>query len=479
MKIILPLLLATTSLVFANNSIKSLDIFKNKSFVNQSLDSNKNSLNLLGVVSLENIRFLMDSSCKVNSFDIEIEDYENDKLSTDINNLEEKINKKENEIKALNSNISFLEKSNLSSLKDLKVLEKTSSYITEQILKDYNKIYSLENQIKKDKEELQELNKKRINSKYTKLNYDIACKDKVIVNYPIYTLKKQALYDINYDTDKKNLELKNQLYITQSSGMDLKDIDINLYTYNYINQIKPYNFVPEYLDLEPKQEIAYAKAMNDMQPVMMKSARVLKKPTFEYLEDNTKSFFKASHIDLISGKENKVLFANDIYKADDILEIDGYSQSQAFFKVNFKSKKLYGISNANLYLDGTYVGKSNLDEIKKDKDSSIYFSTNRFIDIEKKLLKDLKEEPFFSVNKIKTEKIWEYKITNNSNVAQKIVLLERVPVSKHEDIKVKLIGKSKETKLEKNGKIYFEFNLEPKETKEINFGYEIEKPNKK
>ncbi|WP_321314747.1 DUF4139 domain-containing protein [Halarcobacter sp.] len=479
MKIIIPLLLATTSLVFANNNIKSLDIFKNKSFVNQSLDSSKNSLNLLGVVRLEDIRFLMNSSCKVNSFDIEVKDYENDKLSTDIKSLEEKISKKQNSIKALNSNISFLQKSNISNLKELSLLEKTSTYITQQILKDYNKIYNLENEIKKDKALLQELNKKRTNSKYTKLDYDVDCKDKVVVNYPIYNLKKQALYDINYNTKGKNLELKNLLYITQFSGMDLKDIDINLYTYNYINQIKPNSFIPEYLDLEPKPEIAYEKALNDMQPAMAKTTRVFKAPTFTYLEENTKSFFKASHINLISGKENKVLFANDIYKADDILEIDGYSQSQAFFKVDFKSKKLYGISNANLYLDGTYVGKSNLNEIKKDKDSSIYFSTNRFIDVEKKLLKDLKEKPFFTINKIKTEKIWEYKITNNSSASQKIVLIERVPVSKHEDIIVKLIGKSKETKLEKNGKIYFEFNLEPNKTKKINFGYEIEKPNKK
>lgn len=203
MKIIIPLLLATTSLVFANNNIKSLDIFKNKSFVNQSLDSSKNSLNLLGVVRLEDIRFLMNSSCKVNSFDIEVKDYENDKLSTDIKSLEEKISKKQNSIKALNSNISFLQKSNISNLKELSLLEKTSTYITQQILKDYNKIYNLENEIKKDKALLQELNKKRTNSKYTKLDYDVDCKDKVVVNYPIYNLKKQALYDINYNTKEK------------------------------------------------------------------------------------------------------------------------------------------------------------------------------------------------------------------------------------------------------------------------------------
>ncbi len=135
--------------------------------------------------------------------------------------------------------------------------------------------------------------------------------------------------------------------------------------------------------------------------------------------------------------------------------------------------------NSKLYLDGTYIGRSHQGEITKDKDASIFFGTNRFIDIKKDLIKDMKEEPFFSMNKLKSAKVWEYKITNNHTKAQKISLVERVPVSKHEDIKVKLIGRTKHTLLNKNGKITFDFELKPNETKIIEFGYEVEKPNKK
>ncbi len=228
-----------------------------------------------------------------------------------------------------------------------------------------------------------------------------------------------------------------------------------------------------------KKHDAVTEAANGIKPMLMKATRVLKTPAYDYYEDTTKSFFKASNITLSSGKENKVLFAKDSYKASKSLEIDGYSMSQAFYKVDFKSKKLYGITNANLYLDGTYIGKTTLKEIQKNKESSIYFGANRFVDIKKELVKDMKEEPFFSINKTKTQKIWNYEIKNSSKQTQKIVLLERVLVSKHEDIKVKLIGKSKESKMEKNGKIYFEFDLNPNESKTVNFGYEIEKPTKK
>ena len=477
MKKIITIYLILSTLIYANSNIKSLDIFKNKNFINQFLESGKKSANLLGIVKLEDIRFLIDPSCKVNSFDMEFINYKNDQLSKKIENLKNSINRKENTIKALKSEITFLEKSNISNLKDISFLEKTSTFIKKQILKDYTQIYNLEKQLKNLNGELKILNQKRANNKYTKLNYDINCKNGIIVNYPITNIKKRAFYDINYDSKNKNLELKNLLFITQSTGEDLKGIDINLYSYNYINQINPNRFIPKYIDINPKKEMNNLKVSNDMQAIMVKSAR-FSTPNYEYFEDNTKSFFKASNINLLSGKDTKVVFSKDNYKANDILEIDGYSQSQAFSKVDFKSKKLYGVNSANLYLDGTYIGKTFLSEIKKDKKRSIYFGTNRFIDIEKKLLKDLKEEPFFSINKIKTQKIWDYKITNNSKNLQNIVLLERVPISKHKDIKISLIGKTKESKLEKNGKIYFEFKLKPNETKKINFGYEIEKPNK-
>lgn len=167
----------------------------------------------------------------------------------------------------------------------------------------------------------------------------------------------------------------------------------------------------------------------------------------------------------------------DKFDATDSIEIDGFSSSQAFYKVDFKSDKLLSTQGSKLFLDGVYIGRANFDEIKKDKESSIYFSTNRLIDVKKELLKDMKEEPFFSINKLKTEKIYSYEITNNSSEKFNITLVERVPVSKHEDIKIELIGKSKYSVLENNGKIYYDFKLEPNETKTIEFGYSIEKPN--
>ena len=478
------LIIAISSSIFASTDIKSLDIFTNKTLVNQKIDISKNSVELLGQVRLEDIRFKLNSTCEVNSTELKNEKFRDDTLSLKIEDLQFKINSKENKMKALKSNIAFLERTSLTNISTTKSLKNTSSFIKNEIMENHNLIYQLQKDIKEKNEELKELIKKRTNTKFSKLTYDISCANKkdLMISYPIYNMQRNGFYEINYDSSKKDINIKNLSFITQSTGVDFKNIDIKLYTYNYTNQVVPNNFRPEYLDIYEEKAIQTYESAPMLDSISMKkSVRVntLIKPSFAYVEDSTKSFFKASNVNLVSGKKTEVVFAKDSYKATNSLEIDAYSSSQAFYKVDFKSKKLYGVLNAKLYLDGTYIGRTNLKEIKKDKKSSIYFGTNRFIDVKKELIRDIKEEPFFSLNKLKTQKEWNFKITNNQNKKQKIVLLERLPISKHEDIEVKLIGKTKETKVDKNGKIYFEFELKANETKEINFAYEILKPVKK
>ena len=476
----LALFLLISGSLYANIDIKSIDIFTNKTFVNQKLDLNTKSVELIGQVRLEDIRFTLDESCQVNNSEIKHLNFKNDALSLEIEKVKDSINVKENEINALKSNISFLEKTSITNILDIKSLESTSSFLKKEILANYNSIYNLKKSLKEDNEELNELIKKRANNKFTKFNYDISCNKEVVVSYPFYNLSRNGFYEINYDSSDKKIDIKNLSFITQSSGVDFKNIDISLYTYNFYNQLKPNRFAPEYLDIyKAKKSIVYSEPelMMDKAIPMKKLNKVSARASFSYAEDTTKSFFKASNINLTSGKKTEVIFAKDEYKANDSLVIDGYSNTQTFYKVDFKSKKLYGVLNAKLYIDSTYIGRSSLNEIKKDKKSDIYFGTNRFIDVKKELVKDIKEEPFFSVNKLKSQKIWEYEITNNSKKVQKLTLLERLPVSKHKDIKVKLIGKTKENKVDKNGKIYFDFEIKANEKKVINFGYEIEKPN--
>lgn len=481
MKKMLILSLGLTTFLSANIDIVSLDMFTNKTFVNQKIDTSKKSVELLSSVNFEDVKFKLGSSCFLNSSGLEKVDFANDKLSKEIEDLKENISNVQNQIKALKSNIAYLERTAINSISSTTSLKETSKFLKKEILDDSNKIYKLEKKNKKNQKLLRELTSKRINSRYSKLKYSISCKkpSNAMITYPIYNISKNSFYDINYDSKNEEINITNQAFITQASGTDFKNIDINLYTYNFVNRLTPSIFKPKYLDLYKNRQSAYeSEVMMDSAPMMMKKSNVklASAQSFEYKEGTTRAYFKASNVTLLSGEKTDVTFAKDKYKASDKIEIDGYDSSEPFLKVDFKSKKLYGVLNSKLYLDGTYVGERYTKEIKKDKETSLFFATNRFIDVKKELVKDMKEEPFFSVDKLKTQKLWKYSITNNHSKAQNVSIVERVPVSKHEDIKIKLIGKTKHKLLTNDGKIIFEFKLQPNESKVIEFGYEVEKP---
>ena len=471
--------------VYANIDVKSLDIYKNRTFINQQLNTNDSSVDLIGKVRFEDIRFLNNGECKVSNVSVISNNYSSDTLSSKIQEYKQKVAFKTNEITSVKNIIQ-----NLSSIKfekdavNLKNIKEVSTYTQKEIEANYNLVYKLQLELTKYNQELNELTNKKNSNVYSKLNYNATCGNgsNLVVSYPTFNVSKNSFYEINANSKDKNIEIKNKSFLTQSSGYDFKNININMYTYNYSNAVNPQRFRPAYLDIVIPRVIkkTYAQAdavVMEMAAPMMKSK--VAAPSFSYNETTTKAFFKASHIDLLSGIKNAVTFSNDSYKAKNEIEIDGYSSSNAFYKVDFKSDKLYSTQNTKLYLDGTFIGQSYIGEIKKDKKTSLYLGLDSFIDVKKDLIKDMKEKPFFSMSKLKTEKLWKYTITNNSKEEKTITLVERLPVSKHEDIKVSLIPNTNYTKKEDNGKISYDITLKPSEEKIIDFGYIVEKPYKK
>jgi len=467
---------------FASVNVSSLDIYKNKTFINQEIKTLENSVDLVGNVRFEDLRFKVFGNCKVSNTNIEANNYANDDITKNIDELKDKIAFKQNQINAIKSSISHLENISFSNeAVNLQNIKDVSSYAQTQIEQKQNKVFKEEKNLKKLNEQLTKLVSKKNTSKYSKLKYMATCdaNSRLFVSYPTTTISKNSFYEVNANSKSENLEIKNTAFITQRSGHDFKDIDINLYSYNFTNSLNPVFFRPKYLrDQAPIMYEMQADAMPIVKMAKSFSAKAVRKaPTYSYNETATKSFFKASNISLKSGVKTDVTFAKDAYKAKDSIEIDGFGYSKPFYKVSFKADKLYGVQNSKLYLDGIFVGNYYQKEMKKGKENSIYFGEDRLIDVKKELIKEMNEKPFFSISKIKTQKLWKYTIVNKHNVEKTVSLVERLPISTHEDIKVKLISNTNYTKKEDNtGKISYDFVLKPNETKVIDFGYEVEKP---
>lgn len=477
-------LIGLSSVLQAKVDIKSLDIYHNRTFINQKIDLSEKKVNLVNNARFEDIRFIINGTCSVNNASVKVNKDFFDDMSEQIKSLQKDIAYKNSDIKSIENTISSLE--GIKFEKDAVSLENIKniiSYTKDEIGKNYNLLFDLKEELKNLNEKLNKLEKNRVPAKHTQLNYDISCDNNssVYINYPMHYLDRRNSYEINANSKTETIDIINKAFITQRSGFDFENIDINFYTYNYNNQVVPRKFIPEYLDIENVivSHAPVADALIERKIVLESSKAVKKMPVSSYHETQTKSFFKVSNVTLKNADATSINLSADNYNTTSTLEIDGYSSSNAFYKVEFKSDKLYNPSRTKLYLDSVFISEIFLNEIKKEKKSFVYFGEDRFIDVKKELIKEMKEKPFFSVNKLKTEKLWKYEITNNHNKEKTITLVERVPVSKHEDIKVKLISKTKYDRKDENGKISYDFVIKPNEKKVIEFGYEIEKPYKK
>lgn len=478
MKKLILVVLASICL-FASSEIKSIDIYKNRTFITQKIDLSKDEIKLFSFVNLEDIVFEVPLNCEITNTKII---KKRDNFSKQIIKKEQYIRSLDAQIKSFENSIGFFQKISIQDVKSFDKLAKTSSYIHQESLKLYSKIEDLKGVQKKYQEELIELLKKRDTTQAYYLSYDKnGCFDKkeVSLTYSFNNLKKNLFYEIRQNSKKNQLLIKNSAFLTQSSGVDFENVTINLYSYSFDTRLKPYNFYPKYLDMYEKAvlydaapEMMRAKVSNSSVNKMIKRT-----PSFSYIQSDTKSIFQAKNITLKSGVKTAVVFSKDNYPSSNLVQIDGFSSSKAFYKVEFKSNKPYMPMLSKFYLNGLYIGEHRISSIKKDKKSVLYFGKDEFIDIKKDLVKDMKEKPFFSINKLKSQKKYKYTITNKQKRKINFELVERIPVSKHEEIKVKLLTNKEFTKKEHNGKVIYNFELKPKEKYILEFGYEIEKPN--
>lgn len=475
-------LIGLGSSLFANVDVKSIDIYKNRTFINQKLDIKKQSVDLINNIRFEDIRFIIDGNCKVENVSTKTEKHLSDDLTKQIKEVKRDLAYKNSEIKSIKNYIFTLENIKFEKQAvNLENIKSVSSYTKNEISKSYTLLFDLDVELVKLVDKLKQLEKRRDSKAYTKLNYNAFCSDgsNLYANYPVYNIAKSNFFEINANTKQKNVEINNKAYITQRSGYNFENIDLNFYTYNYNNQVVPKKFYPKYLDIK-EEPIAFMQAdAVQERKVMTKESRIISSPISSYHETTTKSFFKVSNVTLKNAVKTSISLLKQSYDSKASIEIDGYASSKPFYKVEFQSDKLFNTSNSKLYIDSIYVGSAFIKEIKKDKETSLYFGEDRFINVKKDLIKDMKEKPFFSIDKLKTQMLWKYEITNNHKVEKSIRLVERLPISKHEDIKVKLISKTKYTKKEDNGKISYDFVVKPNEKRVIEFGYEVQKPYKK
>ncbi len=133
---------------------------------------------------------------------------------------------------------------------------------------------------------------------------------------------------------------------------------------------------------------------------------------------------------------------------------------------------------ANLFFEGTFLGKSLLDVTNSGDTLNLSLGKDKGVAVKRTLLKDYSSKRFIGSNKTDTRQ-YEIAVRNNKQQPISIIIEDQFPVSTQKEIEVQ-DRKYEGAKLDEDTqKITWQFSVDPKKDNKVNFKYEVKYPKDK
>lgn len=130
---------------------------------------------------------------------------------------------------------------------------------------------------------------------------------------------------------------------------------------------------------------------------------------------------------------------------------------------------------ANIYFDNRFVGTTFIDPASIDDTLSVSLGKDERIVINREKLRDFSSKNFFR-NKVKESYTYEINIRNSKSEAVTITIEDQIPISTNEEIKVSSKDLNGGSLDKETGIITWELTLNPGETKNVRFSFDVEYP---
>jgi uncharacterized protein (TIGR02231 family) len=130
---------------------------------------------------------------------------------------------------------------------------------------------------------------------------------------------------------------------------------------------------------------------------------------------------------------------------------------------------------ANIFFEGTFVGKSFIDPNSIKDTLSISLGRDKRIVVKREKIKDFTTRRAIG-SSTREAFAWEISVRNTKSEAARILVEDQVPISKNSQIEVTVldVGGAKHNK--DTGKLVWDLNLQPNETRKVIFKYEVKYP---
>lgn len=146
----------------------------------------------------------------------------------------------------------------------------------------------------------------------------------------------------------------------------------------------------------------------------------------------------------------------------------------AFLIANIIDWEKYNLleGEANVFFEDTYVGKTLMDVRYAADTLEISLGRDKKVSVNREKVKDFTNKQFIG-NKKEDTRAWRTTVKNNKGQTIRMMLIDQVPVSTLEDIEVNVENISGAKLDSENGKISWEFELNPAEKKEFDLLYSV------
>lgn len=324
------------------------------------------------------------------------------------------------------------------------------------------------------------------------------------VSYLVSGVYWYSIYDARADMNKNEVELTSYGVVRQTTGEDWKDISLALSTAKpsisgQIPYIAPWIVRPSQPVVPMKatrMKAEVAQDMNQYEPYYLgaemsaPAAKEVKKASMAVSQVDTKgisvSYQMPGKVTVKSdGTDHKLPVTTQILNAKFSYTTYPRLSPYAYLGtrvVNAQDLQLLA-GKINIFLDGDYVGESNIQNIGPGEVFDLSLGIDENVKVERKEIEKKVDDVLIagiSSGSKKTSYKYKISVENYKGKPIDVILYEAMPVSENDRIKVKVSDVSLEPKEKdwnsRKGVWRWELKLDPKAKKEIAYSFFIEHP---
>ncbi|MBC1236032.1 mucoidy inhibitor MuiA family protein [Nostoc sp. 2RC] len=319
------------------------------------------------------------------------------------------------------------------------------------------------------------------------------------VSYLVNRASWTPLYDLRFSTTSDIVHLSYLAEITQSSGEDWIGASLTLSTAKpglgtlppklqpwYIDSLRPqiarqrFAAHPPLLPSIPPPPAAARADIQEEEEVTEDSFIAAESVTAEVSKEGSVVTFKLNGGGNIpsDGAPHKTTIFNDDYPCKFDYAAMPRLVSFAYLQANVKNSPSGATllpGKANIFRNNVFIGTTRLDNIAPGQEFKLNLGIDEGLKIERDLVERLVDKKLIG-NQRRINYSYRLIITNLLDKAASLQVTEQLPVSRNEQIKVRLIRSNPQIQLGEMGVLEWQLTLAPQERREIYYQFNVEHP---